>query len=193
MFEGGVRGGVSPRLLHVLLPVKLCLFFHEICIWINKRHHPSVISNKNSRLVLRLNMQFIYGDVIKYTALMLCKCSWSCQNTPGNYLEYVFVCTACCCIMSWNYCLSWRWELFTLPVRNWYIWGLNLLCLMRGDGRKLMFWWIVKSASFFSYTHTLVNKHQMTHFVSKITLFLLRIKPQSHTHTARISTICFFT
>lgn len=32
MFEGGVGDGVSPCLLHVLLPVKLRLFFHGVCI-----------------------------------------------------------------------------------------------------------------------------------------------------------------
>lgn len=32
MFEGGVGDGGGPRLLHVLLPVKLCLLFQEICV-----------------------------------------------------------------------------------------------------------------------------------------------------------------
>lgn len=46
MFEGGVGGTVSPRLLHVLLPVKLRLFFHVICIWMQT--HTKKITRQSS-------------------------------------------------------------------------------------------------------------------------------------------------
>lgn len=156
MFEGGVRGGVSPRLLHVLLPVKLRLLFHGLCICTNKITRQSSQNKKESSVWTWKSLVWI-----KYLVSMLRKCSSSCQNAAGNYVEYVCVCAACCkssYVMPLMFLLEARIVHFAcgrlIHLRYYvsglffhrvcvcvWILGVNLFCLMRGDGRKLSLFW----------------------------------------------------
>lgn len=147
MFEGGVGGGVSSRLLHVLLPVKLRLFLHEICIWINKITCQSSLMEGAALPENAFHLWFCIQVAITLTVLMCTACCKSFHVMPLMFLLKVrFVHFACgktdtfevlCAIFFLRLflCAPCLWRLVSANSA-----GLNLLCLMKGNGRKLMFW-----------------------------------------------------